>query len=157
MKKLLFLFAIVTMLASCTKDSTVDQSVSEQKGRKEKSQLSVLNSSQVLTAGEDEVINISDVSFGQGEGIYVNYAGFNVHATAHQDGNSYLQVWVDSATVTSGTWKPLLATSSNSVYAGSDVSAFDGFPANSTVTRKYRAMLIATDGSIHYSSEVQVN
>lgn len=152
MKKLLFLFAIVAaMFASCTKDSSVDQSVSQQKGRKEKVQLSVLSSAQVLTVGEDSIISISSISFGQGEGIYTNYSGNNVHATAHVNGNAYLQVFAE------GIWNSLLATSGNSVSTGSDVSAFDGFPADGTVTRIYRAMLIASDGSIHYSSEVQVN
>jgi hypothetical protein len=151
MKKFLFLFAIITMFASCSKDASVGQPVSEQKARKEKASQSILTASQVLTAGEDDVVNISAISFGQGEGIYSNYSGNNVHATAHTNGNAYVQVFAD------GIWNSLLATSSNSVSAGSDVSAFDGYPANSSVQRIYRAMLIAADGSIHYSSEVQVN
>jgi hypothetical protein len=150
MKKLLFLFAIVTMFASCTKDASVNQN-SEQKARKEKAQQSALSVSQVLTTGEDDVVNIGAISFGQGEGIYSNYSGNNVHATAHVAGNAYLQVFAD------GIWNSLLATSTNSVSAGSGVSAFDGYPADGTVQRIYRAMLIASDGSIHYSSEVQVN
>jgi hypothetical protein len=138
MKNFLFLLAFVMFLTSCTKDSSVP--TSEQKARKEKAQLSL--SSVSLTAGEDDVVSIGDISFGQGEGIYSNYQGFNVHATAHVDGNVYLQVLAE------GIWNSLLATSST--------SGFDGFPT-STTTRVYRAMLIATDGSIHYSSEVQVN
>lgn len=156
MKGFILMLIVASITFSCTKDSSVSQQ--EQRGKRDRAaQVSLANSASVLDQGEDDVINVSDVSFGQGEGIYSNYSGYNVHATAHQEGMGYLQVFVDTATATSGTWKPILATSSNFVGAGGSVSGFDGFPSSSSVTRVYRAMLIAADGSVHYSSSVQVN
>jgi hypothetical protein len=165
MKKLLFLFAIVTMFASCTKDASVSQPTSEQKGKKQKIETLALSIAQDFPAGEDSVVSIDSVKYEQ----VGSYTGNNVSWSVRSNDLPSMQlvVQVYHAAGFTDKWG---VTSANaywgtvgSLWDGGSIktnpaagSIFDGYPTQNE-TRIYRAQFIDKNGIVHYSSAYQVN
>jgi hypothetical protein len=164
MKNLLFLFAIVaTMFASCTKDSSVN--LSEQKGKKQKTEMLALVVSQDFPAGEDSIVSVDSVKYEQ----VGNYTGNNVFWSVRSKDipsiQLVIQVWIEA-----GAADHFGVSSNNSHWAtvgslwdGGSIktnpaagSIFDGYPTPNE-TRIYRAQFIDKNGIVHYSSAYQVN
>lgn len=163
MKNLLFLFALLAMLASCTKDSSVN--LSEQKGKKQKTEMLALSVAQDFPAGEDSVVSIDSVKYGQ----VGNYTGNNVSWSVRSNDipsiQLVIQVWIEAGA------PDHFGVSSNNSYWGvvgslwdggsiktnpAAGSIFDGYPTPNE-TRIYRAQFIDKNGIVHYSSAYQVN
>lgn len=164
MKKLLFLFAIAATLFACTKTS-VDQNIDQAKSKKQKTEALTVAVNTSFPLGEDDIVSIDSVSYGQVGNYSGNNISWSVRSNVLPSIQLSVQVWIEA-----GQPDKFGVSSSNSHWAtvgslwdGGSIrtnpaagSIFDGYP-NQIETRIYRAQFIDNNGVVHYSSAYQVN
>lgn len=163
MKNFLLLI-IISALFACTKSDSI--SISEQKGRKQKSvELSVALETS-FPVGEDAIVSIDSAKWvvenvGTGNNIYWSVRGDE--SILPSISGAWVEVWIEEGftdkfgqTSTTSHWTTVGQDYYASYSPGKAGVIFDGYPGQ-VETRIYRAGFIDKNGVAHHSSAFQIN